>query len=80
MTSMTIILVDPKGQQIEIDVKDTYTIEQYKQEYYKKVKSNTNNQWKYDGRVIKDYNLTLKDLGVEDEDKIIVTSEVRGGI
>ena len=80
MTSITIILIDPKGQETEMDVLDTYTIEECKRQYYKKVNSSTNNQWKYDGRVIKDYNLTLKDLGVEDEDKIVVNNEVRGGI
>jgi hypothetical protein len=80
MTSIKIILVDPKGQETEMDVLDTYTIEQCKKQYYKKVNSSTNNQWKYNGRVIKDNNQTLKDLEVEDEDRIVVNSEVRGGI
>jgi len=80
MTSITIILIDPKGQETEMDVLDTYTIEECKRQYYKKVNSSTNNQWKYDGRVIKDNSKTLKDLGVEDEDKIVVNNEVRGGI
>ena len=80
MTSITIILIDPKGKETEMDVLDTDTIQICKEKYFKKVNNRTNNQWKYDGRVIKDLNVTLKDLGIEDEDKIVVNSEVRGGI
>ena len=78
MTSITIILIDPKGQETEMDVLDTDTIGQCKSQYYKMVGKNTNNQWKYDGRVIKDNSKTLKDLGIEDEDKIVVKSECSG--
>ena len=80
MTSITIILIDPKGKETEMDVLDTDTIQICREKYFKKVNNRTNNQWKYDGRVIKDLNVTLKDLGIEDEDKIVVNSEVRGGI
>jgi len=80
MTSITIILIDPKGKETEMDVLDTDTIQICREKYFKKVNNRTNNQWKYDGRVIKDLNVTVKDLGIEDEDKIVVNSEVRGGI
>lgn len=80
MTSITIILIDPKGKETEMDVLDTDTIQICKEKYFKKVNNRTNNQWKYDGRVIKELDVTLKDLGIEDEDKIVVNSEVRGGI
>jgi hypothetical protein len=63
-----------------MDVLDTDTIQICREKYFKKVNNRTNNQWKYDGREIKDLNVTLKDLGIEDEDKIVVNSEVRGGI
>jgi len=80
MTSITIILIDPKGKENEMEVLETDTIKKCKEKYFKMVNNSTNNQWKYDGRVIKDSNLTIKDLGIEDEDKIVVNSEVRGGI
>ena len=80
MTSITIVLIDPKGQGTEMEVMDTYTIGQCKSQYFNMVGKSTNNQWKHDGRVIKDNSQTLKDLGIEDEDKIVVNSEVRGGI
>ena len=80
MTSITIILVDPKGKETEMDVLDSYSIEECKRRYFTIVNSHTNNQWKHDGRVIKDNNKTLKELGIENEDKIVVNNEVRGGI
>ena len=73
MTSITIILVDPKGKETEMDVLDSYSIEECKRRYFKIVNSHTNNQWK-------DNNKTLKELGIENEDKIVVNNEVRGGI
>ena len=74
-----IILIDPKGKECELEVNENDTIKKVKEQYFQKIGSRTNNQWKYDGRVIKDNNQTLKDLGIEDEDKIVVNSEVRGG-
>ena len=47
-----IILIDPKGKECELEVNENDTIEKVKKQYFQKIGSNTNNQWKYDGRVI----------------------------
>ena len=73
-----ITITNPK-QSVELEVNENDTIKKVKEQYFQKIGSNTNNQWKYDGRIIKHNNQTLKDLGIEDEDKIVVNSEVRGG-
>ena len=74
-----IILVNSTGKECELEVNENDTIKKVKEQYFKKIGSSTNNQWQYNGRVIKDNNLTLKDLGIEDGDKIAVINYVRGG-
>ena len=71
-----IILIDPKGKECELEVNENDTIQKVKEQYFQKIGSNTNNQWKYDGRVIKDNNQTLKDLGIEDEDKLLLIQKL----
>lgn len=74
-----IIIDDTKGDSKEMMVQTSDTIAICKKKY-KAISGNHNNEkWKYDGRIINDETKTLKELGVENEDHFILTSNVIGG-
>ena len=77
---INIIINTPKtkGEGIIISVSMNETIASAKEKYYNKVGSRQDNQWLYDGAVLKD-NQTFSDLGVEDKDIIEAHPSSKGG-
>ena len=77
---INIIINTPKtkSEGIIISVSMNETIASAKEKYYNKVGSRQDNQWLYDGAVLKD-NQTFSDLGVEDKDIIEAHPSSRGG-
>ena len=77
---INIIIKTPKtkGEGIIISVSMNETIASAKEKYYNKVGSRQDNQWLYDGAVLKD-NQTFSDLGVEDKDIIEAHPPASGG-
>ena len=77
---INIIINTPKtkGEGIIISVSMNETIASAKEKYYNKVGSRQDNQWLYDGAVLKD-NQTFSDLGVEDKDIIEAHPPASGG-
>ena len=77
---INIIINTPKtkAEGMIISVSMNETIASAKEKYYNKVGSRQDNQWLYDGAVLKD-NQTFSDLGVEDKDIIEAHPSSKGG-
>ena len=74
-----ICIHSPKSKQpIDIKVNENDTIGSVKEKYYSIVGSRTNNQWLYEGFVLKDYE-TILTLGIENKDIIEAHPSSRGG-
>ena len=75
-----IIINTPKtiGCGIIISVSLNETIASAKEKYYNQVGSRVNNQWLYDGSVLKD-NQIFSDIGIEDKDIIEAHPSSKGG-
>ena len=67
-----------KKDEIIIIVNTNETISQAKEKYYTKAKSRVNNQWLYDGAVLKDSD-TISSKGLENLDIIEAHPSARGG-
>lgn len=80
MTEIKLVINTPKTKKdgITITVKINETISQAKEKYYAEAKSRVNNQWLYDGAVLKD-NDTISSTGVEDLDIIEAHPSSKGG-
>jgi hypothetical protein len=77
--NIVIIVDDTKGESKEIKVLTSDTISICKKKYKAAGGINNNEKWKYDGRVINDETITLEQLGVENEDHFILSSNIIGG-
>jgi hypothetical protein len=80
MTEIKLVINTPKTKKegISIDVKINETISEAKEKYYTKAKSRVNNQWLYDGAVLKDSD-TISSTGVENLDIIEAHPSSKGG-
>ena len=68
----------PNTKGILITVRLDETISSAKEKFYNKVGSRINNQWLYEGIVLKDNDI-FSDIGIEDKDIIKASSRSRGG-
>lgn len=80
MSEIKLVINTPKTKKdgITITVKLTETISQAKEKYYTQAKSRVNNQWLYDGAVLKDSD-TISSTGLEDLDIIEAHPSSKGG-
>jgi hypothetical protein len=80
MTEIKLVIntTKTKKEGISIDVKINETISEAKEKYYTKAKSRVNNQWLYDGAVLKDSD-TISSTGVENLDIIEAHPSSKGG-
>jgi hypothetical protein len=75
-----IIINTPKTKKegITITVKTNDTISSAKEKYYSEANSRVNNQWLYDGAVLKDSDV-ISTIGIEDLDIIEAHPSSKGG-
>lgn len=80
MSEIKLVINTPKTKKdgITITVMLTETISQAKEKYYTQAKSRVNNQWLYDGAVLKDSD-TISSTGLEDLDIIEAHPSSKGG-
>ena len=80
MSEIKLVINTPKTKKdgITITVKLTETISQAKEKYYTQAQSRVNNQWLFDGAVLKD-NDTISSAGLEDLDIIEAHPSSKGG-
>ena len=79
-TSKKIILnICPMNQRYQtITVTPDHCIKDCKEQYYEIVKRREESIWRFEGKVLKD-NDKVGDLGLEDQDEIVVTRRIKGG-
>ena len=80
MSNITIIINTPKTKSagITIMVNQFETVSSAKEKYYKEAGSRINNQWLYDGAVLKDGD-NFNNIGIEDKDIIEAHPSSKGG-
>ena len=80
MSNITIIINTPKTKSagITIMVNQFETVSSAKEKYYKEAGSRANNQWLYDGAVLKDGD-NFNNIGIEDKDIIEAHPSSKGG-
>lgn len=80
MSNITIIINTPKTKQagITIMVQQFETVSSAKEKYYSAAGSRVNNQWLYDGAVLKDSD-NFNNIGIEDKDIIEAHPSSKGG-
>ena len=80
MSNITIIINTPKTKSagITIMVNQFETVSSAKEKYYKEAGSRINNQWLYDGAVLKDGD-NFDNIGIEDKDIIEAHPSSKGG-
>ena len=76
--TINIRIITLKGEEILITVRLDETISSAKEKFYNKVGSRINNQWLYEGIVLKDNDI-FSDIGIEDKDIIFSCSRSMGG-
>ncbi len=79
-TSKKIILnISPMNQRYQtIVVTPQHTIKDCKEQYFEKVKNRDESIWRWEGKLLKD-DEKVEDLGLEDQDEIVVTKRNKGG-
>jgi hypothetical protein len=79
--SIPLTIIDMKLKPINISVDKSITIGEIRKLFVEKGGEGANNQWKYDGEILKDDNQRLEDIQRFDSDgmAISVTNNVRGG-
>ena len=80
MSNITVIINTPKTNSsgITIVVNQFDTINSAKEKYYSAAGTRVNNQWLYDGAVLKD-SQTFDSIGIEDKDIIEAHPSSKGG-
>ena len=80
MSNITIIINTPKTKSdgITIMVNQFETVSSAKEKYYKEAGTRANNQWLYDGAVLKDGD-NFDNIGIEDKDIIEAHPSSKGG-
>ena len=79
--SVPLTIIDMKMKTINITVDKSITINEIRKIFVEKGGDGANNQWKYDGEILKNDNQKLEDVkGFDSEGMAIcVTTNVRGG-
>ena len=79
--SVRLTIIDMKMKTINIDVDKGITLNEIRKLFVEKGGEGANNQWKYDGIILKNDNQRLEDVERFDSDgmAISVTNNVRGG-
>ncbi len=79
--SVPLTIIDMKMKTINISVDKSITINEIRKIFVEKGGEGANNQWKYDGEILKNDNQKLEDVkGFDSEGMAIsVTTNVRGG-
>lgn len=79
--TVKVTIIDMKMKAITLDVDETITIGELRKLFASKGGDSNNNQWKYDGNILKNDSQRLKDVeGFDPEEMAIsISSNVRGG-
>lgn len=79
--TVELTIIDMKMKTIYLEVDKTITINEIRKLFVEKGGEGANNQWKYDGEILKDDNQRLENVKGFDSDgmAISVTTNVRGG-
>ena len=79
--SVPLTIIDMKMKTINISVDKSITINEIRKIFVERGGEGANNQWKYDGEILKNDNQKLEDVkGFDNEGMAIsVTTNVRGG-
>ena len=81
MSVLEITIIDMKMKTVIFNVNKCATIGELRKIFVEKGGDGANNQWKYDGKILKNDNQKLQDIEGFDEEgmAISVTTNVRGG-